>query len=198
MEYLEINFQLLNKIKNHPQFLENIFYILNKKENALLKKELINIAIENNLQDITKYIDEFLESLNQNDFINTILEIKERLNKRNIIYDTDAIVSKYLTKLNNKKVTYAAYREKLINLTELDIINDYIDFLDENELLKIMQTNIELIETIFIRIKNQELLKFIIKKIEEFELEDYRFYFNFGINFLTKLNEENQVIYLKN
>lgn len=200
LEYLEIDFHLLNKIKNHPQFLENIFYILNKEENTLLKKELIEIAIENNLQDITKYINDFFHSLNQDDFINTLLEIKDRLNKSNITYDIDSIASKYLIKFNNKKATYDAYRKKLINLTELDIINDYIDFLDENELLNIIQINnknTDLIEIIFTSINNQELLRFLIEKVEEFELENYKIYFDFGIQNLTKMNEENQVLYLK-
>ncbi len=200
LEYLEINFDLLNKIKNHPQFLENIFHILDKKENKVIKKELIEIAIENNLQDITKYIDNFLHSLNQDDLIVTLLEIKNRLHKSDIKYDIDSTVSEYLIRTDNKKVTYDAYKKKLIDLSELDIVKNYIDFLDRTELLNIIQKNnknTDFIETLFTSINNQELLKFLIEKVEEFELEHYKFYFDFGVKSLTKLNEENQVLYLK-
>lgn len=200
LEYLEIDFDLLNKIKNHPQFLENIFHILDKLENKILKKELIKIAIENNLQNITEYIDEFFHLLNQDDFIDTLLEIRDRLDKSDIAYDIDSNVSEYLIRIDNKKVTYDAYKKNLINLTELDVIKDYIDFIDENELLNIIlknNKNIDFIEIIFTNINNQELLKFSIEKVEEFELENYKFYFDFGVKFLTKLNEENQVLYLK-
>lgn len=200
LEYLEIDFHVLNKIKNHPQFLENIFHILDKKENKVIKKELIEIAIENNLQDITKYIDNFFHLLNQDDMIDTLLEIKNRLGKSDIIYDINSIVSEYLIRTDNKKVTYDAYKKKLIDLTELDIIKNYIDFLNENELLNIIQKNkknTDFIEKMFTSIHNQELLKFLIEKVDEFELENYKFYFDFGVNNLTKLNEENQVLYLK-
>lgn len=200
LEHLKIDFTLLNKIKTHPKFLENIFQILDKKENTLLKKELIKIAIENNLQNITKYIDDFFYSLNQNDLIDTIVEIKYKLDRSSIIYDVESAVIKYLTKLNNKKVTYYAYKKKLIKLTELDIVKNYIDFLNENELLNIILENknkTNFIETLFISIYDQKLLKFLIERVDAFELVNYKFYFNFGVEFLTKLNKENQVTYLK-
>ena len=200
LKYLEIDFNLLNKIKNHPQFLKNIFNILDKSQNRILKKELITIAIENKLQNITKYIDEFLNSLNQDEFIDTLLEIKNRLDTSDIVYDIHATVSEYLARIDNKKITYEAYKKKLIDLSELDIVKNYIDFLDRTELLNIIQKNnknTDFIETLFTSINNQELLKFLIEKVEEFELEHYKFYFDFGVKSLTKLSEENQVLYLK-
>jgi cold shock CspA family protein len=200
LEYIEIDFHLLNKIKNHPQFLENIFHILDKKENSILKKELVKIAIEINLQDVTKYIDELFHSLNQDEFIDSLLEIKDRLDSSDIIYDIDSTVSECLTRVNNKKITYDAYKKKLIDLSELDIVENYIDFIDRTEFLNIIQKNnknTDLIEIIFTSINNQALLRFLIEKIEEFELENYKIYFDFGVKNLTKLNEENQVLYLK-
>lgn len=200
LEYLELNSSLLNKIKNHPQFIPNIFNILDKLENKILKKEIIKIAIENNLQNIIKYIDDFCHSLSTDDFIDTLLEIKDRLDKSDIIYDINSTISKYLTNLNNKKITYETYKKKLINLAELDVVENYIDFIDKNELLNIIQKNnknTDFIETIFASIHNQELLKYIIEKVEEFELENYKIYFDFGVKNLTKLDEENQVLYLK-
>lgn len=200
LEYLELNNDLLKKIKNHPQFLENIFHILDKLKNKVLKKELIEIAIENNLQDITKHIDKFFHSLNKDEFIDSLLEIKDRLDSSDIIYDIDSTVSECLTRINNKKITYDAYKKKLINLSELDIVENYIDFIDKNDLLNIIQKNnknTDFIETIFSSIHNQELLKYIIEKVEEFELENYKIYFDFGVKNLTKLDEENQVLYLK-
>lgn len=200
LEYLELDNDLLKKMKNHPQFIPNIFNILDKLESIILKKEIIKIAIENNLQNITNYIDNFCHSSSTDDFINTLIEIKDRLDKSDIIYDINSTISKYLTNLNNKKITYEAYKKKLINLAELDVVENYIDFIDENELLNIIQKNnknTDFIETIFSSIHNQELLKFIIEKVEEFELENYNIYFDFGVKNLTQVNEKNQVLYLK-
>lgn len=200
LEYLEIDLNLLNKIKNHPEFLENIFHILDKLENKILKKELIEIAIENNLQDITKYIDEFCFSLTKDDFVSTILELKNKLNSSNVIYDINTISSKCLTNLNDKLLTYDAYKKELTRLSESDIIKDYINLINENELLNIIDKNKEnnqFLENLFTSINNQDLIKIIIEKIENFELKNYKIYFYFGIQNLTKMNEENQVLYLK-
>ncbi len=196
----EFNMNLINKIKNHPSFLSDIIRIIDQSTNKAIVCDLIFIAIQNNIQEITPYIDNYIISIDEDFFIKEMHLLSKKLEVSSIEYNLQFKIHQYLEQKNNNLLILTAFNQLLIELSDAEIAEKYIDCIDTELFFKLEMrvSNINtLLSSVLDKNKNQELLHYIISKFEDYEINNYQDFLSFGIKRLIELNEENQVLYLK-
>lgn len=200
IDNLEITHEILHKLKTHPKFKLYILTIFNNLKDFKLQKEIINIAIEQNIEDINIFIDKFFIYIDEDESIEEIKKIIKKLENSENNYDISSKISDYYFNKNNKDLIYQAYKNKLINLSVSEITTNYIEFINKDEFILLfneVEDKSKFIKAILENNQKQELLEYIIEVFEDFDMQNFHIYFEFGINSFIKLSEENQVLYLK-
>lgn len=200
LNHYNFTINLFNKIKNHKEINNYIVEIMKITQNREIQKELIFLSIKNNIENTCEMIVSFVNKLKEDEFIEMIKSIINESKINNILCDFDFLIARYLETKNSKKLKFDAYRNDLINLSEDDLIKNFIYVIDKNEFIKFESTFRDhnlLVSSILKKNSNQELLKYVIENFEKYNIEDYRIFFNLGVERLSWLSEENQVLYLK-
>lgn len=202
-EYIdkEIFTTIIGKLDNIDLFIE---YVFNNSNNQILFKSIINefeklsikkqdILIEFCISGIEK-----LNSKNQILYIEKLLDMK--LSKM-INFTNEKMEIIFNKIIHNEEFSHILKYALETNYTFVsNIILKYVRYFDKNIFIILINKMINLKDIIFLILKennNQELLKYIIAEFDNFSLDDYSIFLNFGKNNLLKLNENNQVLYLK-
>lgn len=197
---LEIDDNLIEKIANHPELVTDFRELFSKIDNQHQKIKLIFIAIENRFTNIEEYLFPFINSLESQDFIETVKAIETKLNTNSLSYDLQSEIKKYLLNKSNRDLNYKAYKNGLINIDKTELVENYLDLIDKDEFIKIetfFDNKTMIIKSILDLGTDEKLVKYIIQNFENFEIDNFQIFFEFGIQRLFELSEENQVLYLK-
>lgn len=161
-----------------------------KSTNLDFKKDLIG----SDLIDInTVDIDFIMNNFN----INTDL-IKKIIKHPNLFSYFEEIFIKIDDLDLKKKIVFLGIKNEYDGL--IRHYDKYIVFLDINafiELEKAQTNHTILIENILIKSVDQDIFKHLIMHFEQYNLDNFQIFFDFGIDRLSHLNEENQVFFLK-
>jgi len=189
---------LINRIKNHPDFLNNILQILDVVKTTNLLKDVLYTSLSNSIQGLDLYIDILLKNIIDDEDISELNLLSKLISNNNITYDFQDKFEHLAYSKNNNKLIIEAYKKNIININKDTLIEKFIDSIDLDIFKKFEEDSIsDKVIAILSRSKDQELIKYIISKFENFIIKDYQVFLKIGVDRLVFFDEENQIIYLK-
>ena len=140
LEFISINKNNFIKLKEHTEFKKNIIYIFPKIKDIDTFKELIFIALRNNIEETYQYISQFICNLSNEDLVNESKKLLDETSNKNL--KTMILVQLYKTLKDRKsnKLYLEAYTNKLI---PYKMIIDYSIKEDIKFIMKLIRMGID-------------------------------------------------------
>lgn len=164
-----------------------------------LFEEILFFGIEQNIQEVDKYIDLYINKIDEINIIKEYNKLFIALDKSKINYDLKNKIEIYVYEKNNPNLTISAYKNDLIDFDINDLFTKYVKIIDLviiKKIEKVYDLKNKII-TIFENNNNQELLKYLIVNFENFNSNNCQPFLDIGIKRLSFFILETQVLYLK-